>query len=169
MGASKVLQDIYLKRKAALVTGAGRGIGREIAFQMAQRGADIAVVDVEHETAGKAAREIGELGVKAKAYNCDVSSLSAVERVTEAVSRDFEHIDILVNNAGITRDRLLVRMTREDWDVVVSVNMTGAFNFCKVFGPEMLKRRSGNIVKIASVIGQWGTRVRRTTRPAKPD
>ena len=155
-GASKVLQDINLKGKVALVTGAGRGIGREIAFQLAQRGADIAVVDVEHETAEKAAREIGELGAKANAYDCDVSSLPGVERVAEAVSRDFEDIDILVNNAGITRDRLLVRMTWEDWDAVLSVNLTGAFNFCKVFGPAMLKRRSGNIVNIASVIGQMG-------------
>jgi len=155
-GTSKVLQDIDLKGKTALVTGAGRGIGREIALQLAQRGADIAVVDVEHETAEKAAREIGELGVKANAYDCDVSSLPGVEQLAEVVSRDFEHIDILVNNAGITRDRLLVRMTWEDWDAVLSVNLTGAFNFCKVFCPAMLKRRSGNIVNIASVIGQMG-------------
>jgi len=155
-GTSKVLQDIDLKGKTALVTGAGRGIGREIALQLAQRGADIAVVDVEHETAEKAAREIGELGVKANAYDCDVSSLPGVEQLAEVVSRDFEHIDILVNNAGITRDTLALRMKDADWDAVLDTNLKAVFRACRAVMRTMMKQRYGRIVNITSVVGASG-------------
>jgi 3-oxoacyl-[acyl-carrier protein] reductase len=87
---------------------------------------------------------------------CDVSSYDEVEALGRAVVDEFERVDILVNNAGITRDQLLMRMSPEDWSLVLAVNLTGAFNFCKVFGPSMLRQRSGSIVNIASVVGQMG-------------
>jgi len=150
------MSNIELKGKIALVTGGARGIGKEIALRLATCGAGIALVDVQRELAEEAAGEVGALGVTARAYACDVSSYEAVAQLAETVAGDFDQVDILINNAGITRDRLLVRMTPEDWDSVVAVNLTGAFNFCKVFGPPMLKRREGGIVNIASVIGQMG-------------
>jgi 3-oxoacyl-[acyl-carrier protein] reductase len=145
-----------LESLVALVTGGAQGIGKEIALRLAGRGAAIAVVDVQKETAEATAQEIGALGVAARAYVCDVSAFDAVNSLANSVHQDFEKVDILVNNAGIARDRLLIRMTPEEWDAVISVNLTGAFNFAKVFGPPMLTRRSGNIVNIASVIGQAG-------------
>ncbi|MGD8415071.1 MAG: 3-oxoacyl-[acyl-carrier-protein] reductase [Candidatus Latescibacterota bacterium] len=148
--------DISLTGKVALVTGGARGIGKEIGLRLAACGAGIAVVDVQRDQADEAAGEISAAGVEARAYECDVSSFEAVDRVAGQVEGDFGQVDILVNNAGITRDRLLMRMTPEDWGAVIAVNLTGAFNFCKVFGPRMLKRREGGIVNIASVIGQMG-------------
>lgn len=148
--------NIDLSGKVALVTGAARGIGNEIALRLAGCGAGIALVDVQQELAESAAGEVARLGVTARAYGCDVSSFEAAQRLGNSVEGDFDRVDILVNNAGITRDRLLMRMTTDDWDSVVAVNLTGAFNFCKVFAPPMLKRRDGGIVNIASVIGQMG-------------
>lgn len=145
-----------LKGKVALVTGAARGIGREIATAAAKRGANLAVVDVEEEAARATATELETLGVKARAYNCDVSSYEAVQGLAESVYADLDKVDVLVNNAGITRDRLIMRMTAEEWQMVLAVNLTGTFNFCKVFAPAMLKQRSGCIINIASVIGQTG-------------
>jgi 3-oxoacyl-[acyl-carrier protein] reductase len=150
------MASIDLKGKVALVTGGARGIGREIAVRLAQCGAGIAVVDVKLELAEEAASQMAGLGVTARAYGCDVSSYEAVAELGEAVAGDFDGVDILINNAGITRDRLLVRMTPQDWDSVLAVNLTGAFNVCKIFGPPMLKRREGAVVNIASVIGQMG-------------
>jgi 3-oxoacyl-[acyl-carrier protein] reductase len=145
-----------LKDKVVVITGAARGIGREIALKLAAHGAHIAIVDVEEDAAGATATDIESLGVKARAYRCDVSSLPDVESVGEDILGEFDHVDVVVNNAGITRDRLMMRMTSEDWDSVMAVNLTGAFNLCKVFSPQMLKRREGSIVNIASVIGQMG-------------
>lgn len=145
-----------LKGKVALVTGAARGIGREIAVQLAGQGAGVAVVDVEKKQAGETAGRLENDGVRARAYECDVSDFEAVEALGQRVYDDFGRVDILVNNAGVTRDRLLVRLTPEDWHRVLSVNLTGAFNFSKVFSPGMLKRREGCIVNVASVVGQMG-------------
>jgi 3-oxoacyl-[acyl-carrier protein] reductase len=145
-----------LKNRVAIVTGGARGIGREIAEALARQGASIAVVDIEDEAAAATAADIEKLGVKASSYRCDVSSYEAVEALGESVLGDFDQVDILVNNAGITRDRLMMRMSPEDWNLVLGVNLTGAFNFCKVFAPGMLRQRSGSIVNIASVIGQMG-------------
>lgn len=144
------------KGKTALVTGSARGIGRDIALKLAERGADLALVDLQIEEAGKTAEEIETLGVRARAYECDVSSFESVEAVCKQAVVDFGRIDCLVNNAGVVRDKLLMRMTPQDWDFVISVNLTGAFNFCKMLAPSMLKRREGSIVNIASVIGQMG-------------
>jgi 3-oxoacyl-[acyl-carrier protein] reductase len=148
--------QIELKGSVALVTGGARGIGRDIAEALARAGSRLALVDVDRESVEAAAAELGAGGVEARAYRCDVSSYDDVAGVGGAVLSDFGRVDILVNNAGITRDRLLMRMTPEDWNLVLGVNLTGAFNFCKVFSPPMLKRRSGSIVNIASVIGQMG-------------
>jgi len=145
-----------LKNQNALVTGGARGIGREIGVRLARAGASVAVVDVEEEVARDTASELEAMGVKSRAYRCDVSSFGAVEALGRQVLDDFERIDILVNNAGITRDQLLMRMSPQDWQLVIDVNLTGAFNFCKVFGPPMLRQRSGSIVNIASVVGQMG-------------
>lgn len=150
------MEHTELKNKVAVVTGSARGIGREIAGTLAREGVHIAVVDVDAEIAAATARDLEGLGGRARSYHCDVSSFEAVEALGAAVMGDFDRVDILVNNAGITRDRLMVRMTAEDWNLVLGVNLTGAFNFCKVFGPGMLRQRSGSIVNIASVIGQMG-------------
>jgi 3-oxoacyl-[acyl-carrier protein] reductase len=148
--------NMDLKGKVALVTGGARGIGKSIADRLAGAGAGIAVVDVRKETAEEAARAIETAGVAARAYVCDVSSFEAVKELAVSVESDFGQVDFVINNAGITRDRLLMRMTPDDWNAVLAVNLTGTFNFCKVFGPPMLKRREGGIVNIASVIGLMG-------------
>jgi len=142
--------------KTALVTGGARGIGRDIALRPARAGAAVAIVDVQEDAARDAAGEVEALGVRSGAFACDVGSIEQVEALHGAFQEQFDRIDILVNNAGITRDRLLMRMTPEDWELVLRVNLTGAFNFCKVFGPVMLRARSGSIVNIASVVGQMG-------------
>lgn len=150
------MNNKVLTGKIALVTGGARGIGKAIALRLAGCGASVAIVDVRKDAAEETAAEIDELGVRGHAYACDVSSFEAVEALSEEIGRDFEKVDILVNNAGITRDKLLLRMKPEDWNAVISVNLTGAFNFIKVFGPPMLKRREGSVVNIASVIGLMG-------------
>ena len=153
---SNCMINMDLSGKVALVTGGARGIGRSIAERLAGAGAGIAVVDVQRETAEEAARDIETDGGAARAYVCDVSSFDAVKELAVSVESDFGQVDFIVNNAGITRDRLLMRMTPDDWNAVLAVNLTGTFNFCKVFGPPMLKRREGGIVNIASVIGLMG-------------
>jgi 3-oxoacyl-[acyl-carrier protein] reductase len=142
--------------KTALVTGGARGIGRAIALKLAESGANIAVVDLEIETARQTAAEIEARGSKAAAYKCNVASFQEVNDIGRSILQDFESVDFLVNNAGVVRDKLLMRMGPEDWDFVLSINLTGTFNFCKVMSPPMLKRRSGRIVNIASVIGLMG-------------
>jgi 3-oxoacyl-[acyl-carrier protein] reductase len=142
--------------KNALVTGSARGIGRDIALKLGEMGANLMLVDLEIEEAVKTAKEIEALGTQARAYECDVSSFDSVEKVCKQAVNDFGSVDLLVNNAGVVRDKLLIRMTPKDWDFVLSVNLTGAFNFCKLLAPAMLKKREGRIVNIASVIGQIG-------------
>jgi 3-oxoacyl-[acyl-carrier protein] reductase len=145
-----------LSGRVAIVTGAARGIGRAIAERLAAAGASLALFDVVEDAVAQAAGEISRPGVTVRGYRCDVASLDDVEAVGGKALADFGRADILVNNAGITRDRLFVRMTREDWSQVLEVNLTGAFNLAKVVAPVMLKQRSGSIVNIASVVGQVG-------------
>jgi 3-oxoacyl-[acyl-carrier protein] reductase len=147
---------VNFKDKVALVTGAARGIGRDIALKLAGTGADLALVDLQIDEAERTAKEVEALGVRAKAYECDVSSFTGAEETCKQAVTDFERVDFLVNNAGVVRDKLVMRMTPQDWDFVISINLTGAFNFCKLLAPQMLKRREGRIVNIASVIGQMG-------------
>lgn len=139
-----------------MVTGAARGIGREIAGRLAGAGASLAVVDVAEDAVTQAAGELSQSGITARGYRCDVSSFEDVSAVGERVLADFGRIDVLVNNAGITKDRLFVRMTSDDWAAVIAVNLTGAFNFSKAFAPAMLKQRAGCMVNITSVVGQVG-------------
>ena len=145
-----------LAGKTAVVTGAARGIGREIAVRLANAGATVAMVDVVEDTVAQAAAEVARDGRKARGYRCDVSSFDDVAAVGERIIGDLERVDVLVNNAGITRDKLFLRMSPDDWGQVIAVNLTGAFNVTKAMAPVMLKQRGGSIINIASVVGQLG-------------
>ena len=145
-----------LTGKVALVTGAAQGIGRAISLLLARNGADIVVSDINLEKVEETAKEISAIGPKAMAVKVDVSNLSDVERMVEGILEKLAKIDILVNNAGITRDKLILRMTEEDWDAVLSVNLKGTFNCTKAVIRHMAKQRSGKIVNIASVVGEMG-------------
>ncbi len=148
---------LKLKGKVALITGASRGIGREIALAMAEAGADIAVI---YSGQAEAAREVCAVarahGVSAYAYCCDVSSSTQTSRLTAQVLEQFGKIDILVNNAGITKDRLIMQMSEEDFDSVINVNLKGAFNMTKSVYSHFVRRRSGRIINITSVSGMMG-------------
>lgn len=145
-----------LSGKVAVVTGAARGIGLEIAARLALAGAAVAMVDMVEDTVAQGAAEVSAGGANARGYRCDVSAYDDVDAVGRKIVEDFGRVDVLVNNAGIARDRLFVRMTPEDWAQVLAVNLTGAFNFTKACAPIMLKQRGGTIVNIASVVGQMG-------------
>jgi 3-oxoacyl-[acyl-carrier protein] reductase len=142
--------------KNALVTGSGRGIGKEIALRLAQAGANVAICDLDLETAKSTAAEIESLGRKAIALKADVSKAADVQTIFSAFIETFKTIDILVNNAGITRDNFIVRMKEEDWDLVLNINLKSAFLCCKEASKHMLKARQGKIVNIASVVGISG-------------
>lgn len=142
--------------KNVLVTGAGRGIGREIALRLAQAGANIAVCDVDLSTARNTAAEIEALGRRAIALQADVSNAVAVAGMFGSFFQDFSLLDILVNNAGITRDGLIMRMKEEDWDLVLNINLKSAFLCCKEASRHMMKARSGKIVNVSSVVGMMG-------------
>jgi 3-oxoacyl-[acyl-carrier protein] reductase len=145
-----------LAHQVAVVTGAGRGIGRAIALKFAQAGADLACVSRTQENADKIANEIRAQGRKAWAYAVDVADSRAAIAAAEKILADTGRIDVLVNNAGITRDGLLMRMSEEDWDAVLNTNLKGAFSFTKAFTRTFLKQRSGRIINISSVIGLIG-------------
>ena len=133
-----------LTGKTALITGASRGIGKAIALLFAREGADIAMTNIADDDEFKnAVKEIEALGVRAKGYVSDAASFSDSQRVADEVVRDFSRIDILVNNAGITRDTLLMRMTEEQWDTVIAVNLKSVFNLTKAALNIMLKQKSG--------------------------
>lgn len=145
-----------LDRQIAVVTGAGRGIGRAIALKFAAEGADIACVSRTAENAEKVAAEIRVLGRKAWAYAVDVSDAAAVSAAGEKIMQDAGKVDILVNNAGVTKDGLVMRMSEEDWDTVLDTNLKGAFLFTQALSRGFLKQRSGRILNISSVIGLMG-------------
>jgi len=151
-----VEEGLKLKGKVALVTGSAQGIGKAVALLLARNGADIVVSDINLEKAEETAREIESIGPEAMAVKVDVANLNDVERMVGTILEKFGKIDILVNNAGITRDKLILRMTEEDWDVVLNVNLKGTFNCTKVVVRHMAKQRSGKIVSIASVVGEMG-------------
>jgi 3-oxoacyl-[acyl-carrier protein] reductase len=142
--------------KTAIVTGAARGIGQAIAKTLAVEGANLALCDVQSEWLAETAGAVRDLGRRAECYAADVSSREAVEGAVKAIKDDFERIDILVNNAGITRDNILPRMTEEQWDQVIDVNLKGTFLWCKAVGRIMMRQHGGAIVNIASVIGLIG-------------
>ena len=145
-----------LANQVAVVTGAGRGIGRAIALKFAAAGADVVCVSRTVENSEKVAAEIRALGRKAWAFAVDVADSKAVAAAGEKILAEAGRVDILVNNAGITRDGLLMRMSDEDWDVVLNTNLKGAFSFTKAFTRSLLKQRSGRIINVASVIGLIG-------------
>jgi 3-oxoacyl-[acyl-carrier protein] reductase len=145
-----------LENKIALVTGAARGIGQAIALQLAADGADLALCDVKAEWLEDTAAKVKALGRRAEAYAMDVANGAAVGEAVAKILADFGRIDVLVNNAGITRDTLLMRMSEEDWDAVLDINLKGAFLVTKAVVKPMMKQRSGAIVNIASVVGIMG-------------
>ncbi len=145
-----------LKDRVAVVTGAARGIGKEIALCFARQGADVAICDLEEEGAAKVSQEIQAMGRKSIAIATDVSDTKKVQETVNKIIDSLGRIDILVNNAGITRDGLLVRMSEADWDLVIDVNLKGVYNFTKAVIRQMLKRRAGRIINISSVVGLAG-------------
>lgn len=146
-----------LKGKTALITGAARGIGKAIALRFAQEGANIAFTDLAIDDNAKATEaEIAKYGVKAKGYASNAANFEDTHKVVEEIHKDFGQIDILVNNAGITRDGLMLRMSEQQWDMVISVNLKSAFNFIHAVSPIMVKQKSGNIINMSSVVGLSG-------------
>jgi len=146
-----------LKGKAAIVTGAARGIGKQIAATLAESNADIVLVDVlPEEEITATAREIETTGARTLALRADVTSLEQMSAVAEKTVETFGNIHILINNAGITRDNLAMKMAVEDWDTVLAVNLKGAFVACKAVIRQMIKQRAGKIVNVASIVGVIG-------------
>ncbi|WP_299320672.1 3-oxoacyl-[acyl-carrier-protein] reductase [uncultured Porphyromonas sp.] len=146
-----------LKDKVAIVTGAGRGIGRAIALKYAQEGANVVITDLKiDETVEAFIEELKGLGVKAKAYASNAANFDDAHKLVEEVLADFGRVDVLVNNAGITRDGLMMRMTEEQWDLVINVNLKSAFNLIHAVTPVMLKQKAGSIINMASVVGVSG-------------
>jgi 3-oxoacyl-[acyl-carrier protein] reductase len=145
-----------LANQVAVVTGAGRGIGRAIALKLATEGANVVCVSRTMENSEKVAAEVRALGRKAWAHAVDVSSADAVASAAEKILQEASRVDILVNNAGVTRDGLLMRMSEADWDTVLDTNLKGAFLFTKAFSRAFLKQRSGRIINVGSVIGHIG-------------
>ncbi len=145
------------ENQAAIVTGAGRGIGHAIAVRLASEGARVASVSRSDENAKRTADELNSLRAdSAKHYAVDVADHAAVQKIGAQILEDFTKIDILVNNAGVTRDGLVMRMSVEDWDTVINTNLRGAFNFTQAIIRAMIKQRSGRIINITSVIGLIG-------------
>ena len=145
-----------LADKVAVVTGAGRGIGRVVAIAYARMGADVACVSRTEENSAKAAAEVEALGRRAWAVAVDVSDTTAVDTAVGKILDEAGRVDILVNNAGVTRDNLLMRMSEEEWDTVINTNLKGAFNFTKALTRPFIKQRSGRIINVTSVIGLIG-------------
>lgn len=148
---------MLLKDKVALITGAARGIGKQIALRFAAEGCHIAFTDLVIDEVAAATRdEILAQGVTCRAYASDASDFTAAHEVVAQVQKDFGHIDILVNNAGITRDTLLLRMSEQQWDDVLRINLKSAFNFTHAVSPLMMRQRSGSIISMSSVVGLNG-------------
>ena len=146
-----------LDGRVALITGAARGIGKAIALKFAEEGADVAFTDlVINEAAEATVAEIAAYGHKVKAYASNAAKFDETQAVVEEIVKDFGRIDILVNNAGITKDGLVMRMSEEQWDAVIAVNLKSAFNFIHAVVPQMARQRSGSIINMASIAGQMG-------------
>ncbi len=146
-----------LQNKVALVTGASRGIGREIAKKFAEQGANVAFTYLSSIEKGQALEaELAAYGIKAKGYRSDASDFAAAEQLVTDVVADFGTLDILVNNAGITRDTLLMRMSEEQWDEVLRVNLKSVFNLTKAVTKPMMRAKSGSIINMTSVVGLMG-------------
>ncbi len=147
---------MILEGKKAIVTGGGRGIGNAIALSLAEAGADVAVIDLDQATAAQTAAAVKEKKRESLSFGVDVSDLSAVQAALDSIVETWGGVDIVVNNAGITRDNLLIRMAEEDWDLVLGVNLKGAFNLIRATARTMMKQKSGAIINISSIIGLMG-------------
>lgn len=146
-----------LEGKTAIITGASRGIGKAIALKFAEEGCNIAFTDlIENETMKETEAELIALGVRAKGYASNAANFEDTDSVVAQIAKDFDSIDALVNNAGITKDTLLMRMTEEQWDAVINVNLKSVFNFTKAVQRIMLKQRNGSIINLSSVVGVSG-------------
>ncbi len=146
-----------LEGKVALITGAARGIGKALALRFAQEGANIAFTDlVIDETGLQTQKEIEEYGVTCKGYASNAADFTRTDEVVKSITNDFGRIDVLVNNAGITKDGLMMRMSEQQWDAVIAVNLKSAFNFIHAVLPVMLRQRGGSIINMASVVGVHG-------------
>ncbi len=146
-----------LEGKIALITGASRGIGKAIAIKFASMGANIAFSDLNRDENMEATEnELNKTGIKAKGYASNAATYTDAEKLIVDVVSDFGRIDVLVNNAGITRDNLLLRMTEQDWDAVLTVNLKSVFNLTKAVQRTMIKQRGGSIINMSSVVGVNG-------------
>ncbi len=146
-----------LKGRVALITGAARGIGKAIAMKLASAGADIAFTDLkEDDNFRNTVSEIAALGVQCRGYASNAADFAEAHATVDQILKDFGHIDILVNNAGITRDGLMMRMSEQQWDSVITVNLKSAFNFTHALTPIMARQRGGSIINISSVVGVNG-------------
>jgi 3-oxoacyl-[acyl-carrier protein] reductase len=147
----------FLQNKVALVTGASRGIGREIAKKFASHGANVAFTYLSSIEKGQALEaELAAYGIKAKGYRSDAADFASAEQLVVDVVADFGTLDILVNNAGITRDTLLMRMSEEQWDEVLRVNLKSVFNLTKAATKPMMRAKNGSIINMTSVVGLMG-------------
>ncbi|MBP3549793.1 MAG: 3-oxoacyl-[Rikenellaceae bacterium] len=146
-----------LEGKVAIVTGAARGIGKAIAIEFAKAGADVAFTDLAIDDNAKATEaEIAAFGVKCKGYASNAANFEDTHNVVAEIHKDFGHIDVLVNNAGITRDGLMMRMSEQQWDMVLNVNLKSAFNFIHAVTPIMARQKGGSIINMSSVVGVSG-------------
>ena len=146
-----------LENKVALITGAGRGIGKAIATRFAQEGCKIAFTDIAlNDVVLETEKELQAMGVKVKAYASNAANFEETHQVVDEIVKDFGRIDILVNNAGITKDTALKRMTEEQWDAVINVNLKSVFNFTKAVQPVMWKQAGGSVINMSSVVGVSG-------------
>ena len=150
--------QVNLTGQVAVVTGATRGIGFGVAKALAKSGAAVACIGTNAEKLGKSVEEINADGGQAKAYVCNVAETAAVAETSKKILEDFGKVDILVNNAGITRDMLVRRMTDEEWDDVIAVNLRGPFLVTRAFAEAMRKKKYGRIINIASISGMIGNR-----------
>jgi 3-oxoacyl-[acyl-carrier protein] reductase len=142
--------------RVALVTGAAQGIGRAIALMLAQAGATVAVADIMEDKLAAVVQEITAAGGQAAGFKMNVADEDSVKQAVKDIAAKFGRLEILVNNAGIARDQLIMRMKRQDWDLVLGINLTGVFLCTQAALPVMLKQRWGRIVNIASIFGQTG-------------
>ena len=148
---------LSLEGKSCLVTGGSRGIGRSIALRLAEFGADVAITYARSADAAKeVVKEIEALGRKSKAFQADAVDYAQAEEVIKAITDEFGKIDVLVNNAGITKDNLILRMSEEQWDDVITTNLKSVFNYSKAVARPMMKNRGGSIINISSVVGISG-------------
>lgn len=146
-----------LEGKTAVITGAARGIGKAIALRYAEEGANIAFTDLAIDDNAKATEaEIAKFGVKVKGYASNAANFEETHKVVDEILKDFGRIDILVNNAGITRDGLMMRMSEQQWDMVININLKSAFNFIHAITPIMMKQKGGSIINMSSVVGLSG-------------